>query len=1028
MKKNRLKKTWIIFLAAVLVLSALLLVFRDMITLNPLLSEHELNYPTYVSGNSDRIVMTENSEKSVVVMRPNGELVYKLNARPDRKSFSSTPFVALDEHNNLYVLDVDINGLSKENRERVLKFSPKGKFLGVIYEYSYINDNFISTVGRLNGLAYSRGSVYIIRLGDNGFWLEKTAAENQNVNHTTLHFFEYPNAYRDLAYFHINADAGRVSLTTKAGGIKQYDFNGGLVYERSAVTGEKSFPWTVVCDNDNNLIYADILTGEIVLINSDRDNQTVLFVSGEDVSPFYRLNYTNNTLFAAAYFDTTAGYTKDTSYLENGACEFKYLHSYTYSLRTMILKQILFAALVLDAFAVLALVFLATRLFRKRMSETLKTILLVGMCIAFGSIISAVLIINEMTKQYHEKAYNDLENISRLMASSLDAEVLDSIESPAQYNSEKYTRFTAKLRAMFGEMQFTGERVYQMIWKTDEENGLVYSMYDLESALGTMYPFDVYAEDSYYREVFENREYVHYSNVTSSGSWQFVCGPIIDSNEKVVGLIETGHDIKSIQEQTRNMVIQIILIVIVASIALLLVIIECILVLTAYKQNKKEQSSRNMALRPEMLKATIAFMINEYKKHKGKKGTDIPERFHPELLRAVIFFQFFTGNLAAAFLPMYSVNLYKPLFNLPHELVVALPMTTDMIFAAIALFTVPGILNHFGLKKMALWSSVLTLVSNILCFTATNTAFLAVAYALSGFSGGALLLVLNAIIGGRKDVADVNSGFAHFTASYLAGVNVGVVCGSIIAQFFPYRIVYLFSSFFSVLLFAIVIYAVRSKHLDYLFKFHVFVDRRKNSLLKFLISPVVLASLFLMLFPFVVSQSFITYFMPIFGLEHGLKESNIGQLLLLNGLFAILFGAALCEYAIKKIPLKVIVTASLVLNMGAIMLFTFNMSIPILVLVVGLLAIVNIFALTTMQTYYATLYQKTRLSSVKALSAYSAMENMSMAVGPVIFSYILAGNSLITSLRIFAAALLGSLVVFLLVSGISGNKKKPGGT
>ena len=239
---------------------------------------------------------------------------------------------------------------------------------------------------------------------------------------------------------------------------------------------------------------------------------------------------------------------------------------------------------------------------------------------------------------------------------------------------------------------------------------------------------------------------------------------------------------------------------------------------------------------------------------------------------------------------------------------------------------------------------------------------------------------------------------------------------------------YLFSSFFAVLLFGIVLYAVRSKHLDYLFEFNVFVDRRKNSLLKFLLSPVVLVTLVLMLFPFVVSQSFITYFMPVFGLEHGLKESNIGQLLLLNGLFAILFGTALCEYAIKKIPLKVIVTASLILNMGAIMLFTVNMSIPVLVLTVGLLAIVNIFALTTMQTYYATLYQKTRLSSVKALSAYSAMENMSMAVGPVIFSYILAGKNLTTSLRIFAAALLGCLVLFLLVSGIAGNGKKSGRT
>jgi DHA1 family putative efflux transporter-like MFS transporter len=1024
MKKKHLRTASIIFLAVIVVLSVSLFVFRDMITLHPLTEEHELSYPSYVSGNSDRIAIIEDSEKSVVVMHPDGKLIYKLNAGKGKKSFSTVSFLAMDEHNNLYVLDVDINGLFKENRERVLKFSPEGKFLEILYEYSYTNHNFAITLGRLNGLTYFEGNVYFVRPDDNGFWLERASTENLGAKPAALHFFEYPNARRDLLYFHINVNTRRVSLTSRAGDIKQYDFNGSLVYERSAVMGAQSFPWTVVSDNYNNLVYTDILTGNIVLINPEQNRQAVLFAAGENESPFYRLAYINNTLFAVDFFGINAAYAKDTSYLQSGVCEFKYFHSYAYSLQTTILKKILFAVLAADVLAVLAFIAFIIRFFRRNISDKLKTIFLVGICIAFGSIISAVLIINEMTKQYQEKAYSDLENISRLMAASLDADFLDNIVSPAQYNSEAYTRFASRLRAMFGQMHFTGERVYQMIWKVDEKNGLVYSIYDLEGALGAMYPFDIYAEDSYYRTVVKTREYVHNSNVTVNGSWQFVCGPILDPKGKVTGLIETGHDTQFVHEQTRKMVIQIVLIVIVASIALLLIIIECILILSAYKQNKKDQVSRNITIKPNILKLTLAFIVDEYKKHKEKNERSIPERFHPELLRAVIFLAYFTGNIPSAFLPIYSVKLYRPLLNLPHELVVALPMATDMIFAALALLIVPGLLSRCGPKLMALLAAVLALASNVLCFTSTNTAFLAAAYALSGFAGGALLLVVNAIIGGRRNVEDVNNGFAHFNASYLAGVNVGVVFGSIIAQFVSYRIVYLFSSFFALLLFAIIFYAVRSKQFDYFFKFQIQTERRKNSLVKFLISPAIFSALLLMIFPFVVSQSFINYFMPIFGLEHGLKESNIGQLLLLNGLFAILFGTALCEYAIKKIPLKIIVTASLLLNLGSLLIFTIDMSIPMLVLAVGLLAVTNIFALTTMQTYYATLYQKTRLSSVKALSVYSAVENIAMAAGPVIFSYILAGKNLAATLRIFAAALLGCLVVFLLVSGISGKKKQ----
>jgi predicted MFS family arabinose efflux permease len=191
---------------------------------------------------------------------------------------------------------------------------------------------------------------------------------------------------------------------------------------------------------------------------------------------------------------------------------------------------------------------------------------------------------------------------------------------------------------------------------------------------------------------------------------------------------------------------------------------------------------------------------------------------------------------------------------------------------------------------------------------------------------------------------------------------------------------------------------------------------RKCALLKFLARPIVIATLLLLLLPFMISQNFVQYFMPLFGIANGLRESNIGQLIMLNGLFAILFGTSLCEYAAKRFSPKVIVAGSLLLNLAAIYLFTLFMTIHMLVFVIVLLAIANIFAITNMQTYYATLYQKTRTSSIKALSAYSAIENISMAIGPIAFSYILAGKNLVMGLRLFAAFLLGCLLLCFVVS------------
>ncbi|MDR1905151.1 MAG: MFS transporter, partial [Treponema sp.] len=571
---------------------------------------------------------------------------------------------------------------------------------------------------------------------------------------------------------------------------------------------------------------------------------------------------------------------------------------------------------------------------------------------------------------------------------------------------------------------------------------------------GTYYPFDVYA-DGPYKEAYETRNYVHVSGaVTSEGSWLFVCGPIFDREGNVAALIETGYNMRSVLEQTRTIIIQTSLIVAAATVAFLLIIIEFILILTAYKKNKneikhrsapfsrrtaralvvlmveaykkivKQESSKHII--PEHIKKAIAFMLESYKK-KAESTKDPP--FYPELLRALIFFLFIANNLEAALLPMYAANLYEPLFNFSKEFVITLPLVADMGSAALALLIIPLIFEKFGIKRIGLLAVIFIFIGNIMCFIAANTAHLAVAHFFTGFAGGSLLLVINAIIGAQKDVKDVNSGFAHFNASYLAGVNVGVVIGSILAQFFPYRMVYLFSSLAALILVFIFIFSIRSKLLKHFYDITGFANTQepgeKSSLLKFIFKPVVLGTLLLLLLPYAMSLSFTSYFMPIYGIENGLRESNVGQLILLSGLFAILFGTSLCEYAGQKLSLKMIITISLLLNVGGIFLFSLSVSVFMLILAVAVLAVANIFAATYIQTFYSTLYQNENISSAKALSVYSAVENISMSIGPIVYSYILAYN-IGTGMMLFASGALVCLVVFLISSFLSdrGNKRR----
>ncbi|MDR2767760.1 MAG: MFS transporter [Treponema sp.] len=987
-----IKRIAIVCFLIAAVLSLILALNRKKINLNPWQTKGMLEWCLYASGNGERLAMSGNGKESVVVVDNNDRLIYRLDANTGNKeSFKNTVFITLDNENNLYVLDWNFGGVFTDNVERIIKYDENGRFVQELYAYRYLNEDNIFSIGKIKGIACSNNSIYFARLERDGFYLEEISTDGLFDVRTVAKYL-YPNAMSDISYLHINPNIKRLAGVTKSGTIKQFDFSGNELGEWPAPPG--TLPFMAVSDAHGNIIYSDILTYELNRIDTATGEHSVV-VPAEEGIRYDEINYEGDTLYAAP----------NTEYIlmlnDSGSKEA--LYSYTLPDTTVIVGRLMFIALILDALVWAGCIIGVVLLFRRiSLSDKFKQIILATICIALGASVSAILIVRDMGNRITENTFSSLENISRMMSASIDTDVLTAIDSPSDWDTEEYQKLRADIMDLFTSLDFTGQTVYQEIWM--ERNGTVYSMYDTESTLGTYFPYDVY-EDTYFKEVYETGKYIHEALPSASGSWIYVCGPIFDKNGKVVALIETGHSLNMILEQNRKMMIQTMLIVVSTAIVFLLFMIEMIVIANGRKN-----------------------LIAAWKQSGGRDET-----FFPELLRAIVFFQFFANNLATALVPMYAANLYIPLFNLPREFIVTLPFTASVAMAITALFVVPAVLNRVGIKPLALFAGIFFTAGNILCWTATNVAFLALGYALTGFCSGTLVLVVNTIIGRQKDEASVTSGFAHFNASYLAGLNAGIVVGAIFAQFFSYRTVFLFAAMFSFVLFTIILYAANSKYMQNFFilshketaEESVEESSRAKglSIVRFVFNPLALCILFLVLLPFMASASFIDYFVPIFGSEHGLTESNIGQLILLSGLLAILFGTSFCEYAAKKLRYKMIIIGALILNIAGLYLFSVSQTVPMLIVTVIIMAVANIFASTNIQSYYASLYQYYRVQPAQALSVFSAVENLAIGVGPVMFSYILA-NNIGGGIRIFALASLGCLIVFNIVAVIFWHNKR----
>jgi hypothetical protein len=585
MYKNRLRIIVLnISLLLFLGLAVFLVINRTKITFSPWNVSETISWPVYAGGNGDRTAIIADSETAVIVLDSADRLILRLEDQPGKDSgFSSVQFAALDENNNLYILDAAFGGVGEENVERILKYSAKGEFLEELYAFHYINKDYIITKGKTSGVSYYNGFIYMAILEQDQFYLEQIPADKGDMQ--IIKSFAYPHAFRDLAYIHINAQTRRLAVTEKTGAIKQYDFDGTLHYEKQA-GGETlpCLPWTAVSDKDNNLLYAEILSGKIMFLDTSTGNETVLYASPGEEGPYYHVNYSNGILFAAPYEEKgkAALFTGIDTNPNNP--QTRKIGASLYSERDRLLRLLCFIGCIL---AVISLIVCVCSLWgivtKPRIHGILKMALLNGICITFGAVISSVLIVNEMNERYNEKTYDSLENVSRLIAATVDTDLLQSFTDPAQSASEDYLTFKKLIRSQFLQLQFNEKRVYQTILL--EKDGTIYMMYDTEDSIGTFFPFEKTGE--MHHNVLATKQYEHSRAASAEGNWLFVMGPILDKRGEAAAFIETGLDLRSVNEQTKSVIWQTIIITGCSVILVLLTMVLSMLVFQGRMTGKK---------------------------------------------------------------------------------------------------------------------------------------------------------------------------------------------------------------------------------------------------------------------------------------------------------------------------------------------------------------------------------------------------------------------------------------------------------
>ena len=915
----------------------------------------------YFCAGDARSYFIENSGRTVTAVNEKGEYIFSIDGGNRNDGFFHAREIACDDDGNMYLLDKVINTNGKDvDSERILKYDGNGKLLGCLLEETELSGE------NLMGLAFLNDALYAALISDNDIQILRMTSDGEPKVQKQ---YSWDNASMTIQDIAISRTLDGVAVTKSGNVVRLSD--GTVIFDAAAHNSSEYYAMALEAafDTDGTLYISDI--GNRVVMRYDGQELTEFIARGEplkglpdafsELSIYTGLNCKNGTVsvtYAENYYDKDSGEVINhyNAYVVSAVSKTLLFNSNTVRKSAWVFaKGIVFC--VTAGFLVVAILYtllLAVLLLRQnRGDRTFLTQLgLLAIAIVTAGIVAGITL-NTTNQRYFNEVMNKMTNISLLMANSIDEDDVNALESPESFMSQSYNHIDRQIKSVLQNEINAEDGIYCIIYRV--HNGIVYEAYSDETLYGTGYPMPGGFEGSAEQEIYETGQYMSFGNYNGSdGSYMFVLMPIKNAAGEVTALMEVGTDLYIFTAESNRLFFNILLYAAMTVIILLLLAGEVMI----YLQLRKDNS------------------------HTGNSCT----RKNAGLIRPVSFLLFFAANMSTAFLPVYGESLWHEGSLIPKEMASALPLSAELLFAALTAFAGGFIVNRVSARNLCIFGALMYVAGNALCGTAPTLGILILGNSVCGIGGGCFATSINSYVAEYAEEKQRNSGFAGYNASYLAGMNCGTVVGSAISERFGVREAFLGASIVAL---ASVFFIV--KHMD---KRIVATERLEKStskhsvreMLTFLFRPGILRYFFLLLIPYLVCTSFLSYFFPLFGEENSLTSTQISSAFLVSGVISIYLGPIITDIMIDKCGAKLSAVIASFIYVFSFLLFTLHQNIAVCFVIVGLLAIADSFGLTAQSVEYSSLDEVTEMGEGKAMGISSAFENSAYTLGPVLFS------------------------------------------
>ena len=879
--------------------------------------------------------------------------------------------LAVDDEGNIYVSDVAYNSnYDKDRSFRILKYSPKGKNLGSIYERTYESDKLPYIHSSCMSMEYKNGRVYFAQREFEEIVLYSVSANPDQENGDAVIEHVYPYEDAGLMVFDIAIDLNNdmIYFTDKKGNIyKQSSDSAELLYGGGKYSEDIDFyevpNGVTISKNSKKLYYTDIGRREIFEIDLETNEKRCIYERDYEqpldcCELFYRIGYNNKVdegFSVCSSGDMPIYGVYDGSSMRTDT-EFIYQSSTTRNYFVILILAVIFAIVVA--------VFLARAFLKAVKGDNGETFIMYAL--VFVSIVvifsfTAKTILDSTNQRYKERVIINTYYLSQIVSQLIDGDVLERIEEPDDYMNDDYQIVRNQLHKAFAELptdmeslsEDTDNTTYCVLYRM--KNNVVYYTMHLSDDDGVIYPDEYTYEDSDYKLVYDTGEAQSFDNITTSdGTWLFTVSPIYNSKNEMVALCEVGINLVSYDEANLNVIFRILIYIGSLTVVIFLLLSE------------------------------LVNLIDVLKKWDKQKLENPDNGLLVDFVRLFAFLIYMADNFTCVIIPLMSEELYTQSSVIPENIAIALPLSAQALAASITGFAAGHVINRIGNRKSFLLGIAFHIIGLILCGLSSSLVVFALAMIVVGVGMGMNVVCMNTFIINRNDDSDPEhtAGFSLFTVGTFCGTNCGIVIGTIVSERMGYNTVF----FISAAVAAIVLVAV----LHYYKKDIAFQDEEEEgkaeiNIFKFITNFKVAAYLIFALLPYTIFASFVFYFVPLYAESQGMSESNIGLITLVYGLAVSYISGFSTKHIVEKFGAGISVVIASIVTASSLIVFILSPSIVSLVFVVLIMGFADSFGYPALSVYFSESRAVKAYGESKAMGIYNVFEGLAETIAPILF-------------------------------------------